>query len=94
MSIPVFFFRAFSRVVIPNEFHPDWARIGLEQLKTSNPQKRAKTHESFGFLSAAIRLIRADLRQFLCVPSPSGRVRSEQFERGFPRTAADGRGFE
>jgi hypothetical protein len=24
-------FRAFLRVVIPNEFQPDWARIGLEQ---------------------------------------------------------------
>jgi hypothetical protein len=40
-------FRAFLRVVIPNAFQPDWARIGLEQIKRANPRERAKTRESF-----------------------------------------------
>jgi hypothetical protein len=40
-------FCAFLRVVIPNEFQPDSARIGLEQVKTTNPQERAKTRECF-----------------------------------------------
>jgi hypothetical protein len=40
-------FRAFLRVVIPNEFQLDSARIGLEQVKTTNPRERAKTREHF-----------------------------------------------
>jgi hypothetical protein len=40
-------FRAFLRVVIPNEFQLDSARIGLEQVKTTNPRERAKTREYF-----------------------------------------------
>jgi hypothetical protein len=56
VSLSVVFarFRAFSRVVIPTEFQPDWARIGWEHLKTTNPQERAKTRECF------LGLIRGD----------------------------------
>jgi hypothetical protein len=40
-------FRAFLRVVIPNAFQLDSARIGLEQIKRTNARERAKTRESF-----------------------------------------------
>jgi hypothetical protein len=40
-------FCAFLRVVIPNEFQLDSARIGLEQIKRTNSRERAKTRESF-----------------------------------------------
>jgi hypothetical protein len=39
--------RAFPRVVIPNEFQPDGARIGWERIKKTNSRERAKTRESF-----------------------------------------------
>jgi hypothetical protein len=47
VSLSVVFarFRAFLRVVISNEFQPDWARIGWEQIKRTNAQERAKTRE-------------------------------------------------
>jgi hypothetical protein len=87
-------FRAFSRVVIPNEFQPDSARIGLEQVKTTNPQERAKTHECFFFRvdprpSVSSALIRVSSYVF---QASLGRVKWEQFGtrmhadlRGWPR---------
>jgi hypothetical protein len=42
-------FRAFSRVVIPTEFRPDWARIGWEQIKKTNARKLANAFGRQGF---------------------------------------------
>jgi hypothetical protein len=47
-------FRAFLRVIIPKEFHPDSARIGWEQFRRTNARERAKTRECF------LGLIRGD----------------------------------
>jgi hypothetical protein len=90
-------FRAFLRVVIPNEFQPDWARIGLEHLKTTNPQERAKTRNFFGSEcfgvdprpSASSALIRGSSYVF---QARRGESTGNNLERGFPRISADGRG--
>jgi hypothetical protein len=91
-------FRAFSRVVIPTEFHPDWARIGLEQFRGTNARERAKTRECFSGAkvfgvdprpSASSALIRGSS----CVFQPSlGASAGNELERGCTRISADGRG--
>jgi hypothetical protein len=71
----------------------------LEQLKKTNSRERAKTRESFGFLSecfgvdprrsAASAMIRGNSSLFQAGSGASG---WNYFERGFTRMAADRRG--
>jgi hypothetical protein len=91
-------FCAFSRVVSPTEFQPDSARIGWEQIKTTNAQERAKTRECFLGAnvfgvdprpSASSALIRGSSYVF---QASRGASAGNNLERGFTRISADGRG--
>jgi hypothetical protein len=90
-------FCAFSRVLIPNEFPADSARIGWEQIKTTNAQERAKTRECFLGAnvfgvdprpSASSALIRGSSYVF---QASRGASAGNNLDRGFTRISADSR---